>query len=146
MLTMLQEKNILIYIGGYIIRKLSTKACEPRRTVISSEISPTDADHTFLRTKNFAEAKIGLQAPTCVLATSLQQMETVYLNQVDSVLYGSGVNAALVCLLLECVDPKWVCDRYKLHSHIVGLMVNIRLYHTIRQANTTLGDKKDRKN
>ena len=71
----LQEKNILIYIGGYIVRKLSAKACEPCRTLISSEISPTDPDHTFLRTKNFAEAKIGLQAPTSVLATSLQLME-----------------------------------------------------------------------
>ena len=35
----LQEKNILIYIGGYIVRKLSAKACEPCRTLISSEIS-----------------------------------------------------------------------------------------------------------
>ena len=80
---------------------------------------PTDPDHTFLITKNLAEAKVGLQAPTSVLATSLQQMETVYLNQVDSVLYGSGVRAAFVSLLLKCVDPKWVCDRCKLHSHIV---------------------------
>ena len=71
--------------------------------------------------------------------------ETVYLNQVDSVLYGSGVRAALLSLLLECVDPKLVCDRCKLHSHTVGLMVNIQLHHTIHQANTTLCDK-DRKN
>ena len=72
----LQEKNILIYI----IRKLSAKACELCRTLISSEISPTDPDHTFLITKIIAEAKVGLQAPTSALATSLHQMETVYLN------------------------------------------------------------------
>ena len=141
----LQEKNILIYIGGYIVRKLSAKACESCSTLISSEISPPDPDHTFLRTKNFAKVKVGLQAPTSLLVSTLQQMEKVYLNQVDSVLYGSGVRAALVSLLLECVDPKQ-CDRCKLQSHIVGSMVNIWLHHTIRQANTTLRDKKDRKN
>ena len=141
----LKEMNVLTYIGGYIVKKIADKMYTSCKTKIRSVISDSDPNHDFLAAKNYADAKVGLQVPNPILVDALKKME-VYIKQIDDVMHRPRVKATLIASLVTCVDESLSCNVCKLANVIVHLMVNIRLHHSIRQANIKLRDKKDRKN
>ena len=142
----LQEQNILVYIGGFIVRRVTKKACPECCEKITSQICADDSSHDFIAAKQLEGVKVRLVVPSKVVTESLQKMEVEYTRHVESVIRQKHVKAALLALMLECVDEQLVCDTCNLHQMISCLMVNIRLFHSIRLANAELRDKHNRKN
>ena len=142
----LKEKNVLTYIGGYIVKKIADKVYTSCKTKIRSVICDSDPNHDLLAAKDYADAKVGLQVPSPILVDALKKMEVSYIKQIDDVMHRPRVKVTLIASLVTCVDESLSCNVCKLANVIVHLMVNIRLHHSIRQANIKLRDKKDRKN
>ena len=55
----LQNANILTYIGGYISRKIRGSICDSYRQKILAKLDPSNKDHTFLSHKSYSQAKEG---------------------------------------------------------------------------------------
>ena len=143
----LQESNAIAYIGGYVVRKIRDKVCMPCKQKISSVMSANSSNHAFLCTKAITDSKVGLFVPSSGLTDVLEQMEERYVRLIDSRMCIPGIKSSLISSFMESVDwGSMVCNSCRLQSLIAGLMVNIRLHHTIRLCNTTLRDKRDRKN
>ena len=142
----LRYSNILLLSYSPVCYSIADKVYTSCKTKIRSVISDSDPNHDFLAAKNYADAKVGLQVPSPILVDALKKMEVSYIKQIDDVMHRPRVKATLIAPLLTCVYESLSCNVSKLANVIVHLMVNIRLHHSIRQANIKLRDKKDRKN
>ena len=147
----LQEKNVITYIGGYIVKKLKQKVplCESclNKLICTDCEELNNSRFDFLKAKNYIDAKEGLQKPSSLLTDALEQCEIHYCKIIDDCIYLDGTKAALVSSIMNHVKfGHLMCETCKVHNVIVYIMVNIRLHHTIRQANVKLRDQKDRKN
>ena len=145
-----QETNILAYIGGYIVRKLQKRnaICHECDEKIAGEIEEDDQRHQFLLKKNIQEAKVGLSAPSNDLLGVLQHLEIEYNKIIDECIRKQqGVKATLIATLLANGKlGRLRCSVCHLDKLIVHLMTNIRLHHTIKMANRSLKENKNRKN
>ena len=143
----LQESNVLVYIAGYVVRKLKGKVCVPCREKLEGPIDPADHHHQLLAAKCYSGCTIGLAAPSCLLSGCVDRLEVRYREVIDDCIHGDNVKATLVTSLVEAVDLTLIqCDTCHVESMVVHLMVNIRLHHTLREINRTLRDYKNRKN
>ena len=144
-----QEINILAYIAGYIVRKIRSNLCIDcsKKIVRLSGSCENDLHYQFIRIKNIENAKEGLLHPSTLLLDFVCKLEEEYRKLIDSLIYNDHVKACIVNTLLKNVSvDELQCSTCKSHEIIVSVMVNIRLHHSLREANHSLRDQKDRRN
>ncbi len=139
----IQEKNVITYIGGYICKKLKPIVCPGCQSAISSHLDEDDPNHSFLVAKNYASAKTGLLAPSSMLGELLQDMEVEYNRVIDSYISKPGVKTCLIKSLFNLAGLDVQCGVCHLKESVTHLFVNIRLHHTIRQANKKMKNEKN---
>ena len=139
-----QENNILAYISGYIVRKLKGKICSPCANKIVGTLDPDHyAYQDFIAKKSYGK----LIAPSNTLLGVVQLLELKYRKVIDSVVHEEGIKAKLVRELGKVQRLQSLsCESCHLQLLVVHMVVNIRLHHTIKEANHSLKENKDRKN
>ena len=138
-----QETNVLAYISGYIIKKLQLKICDGCFQKIVSPINEDDPNHQFIAKKSY----VNLKAPSKMLLGIVELLELKYRKVIDMYFHSSSVKAALIQNLSTVEKLNSLhCQTCCAHKLVLHLMLNIRLHHTIRQANRNLKANKDRKN
>lgn len=120
--------------------------CEACKEKICSSIRPNDPNHAFLSMKNYVGAKEGLLAPSESLTAALQGMETEYRGVINNIIDAPRIKSSLAKSLIDNIPEALHCHTCHLHLLILHLMINIRLHHTVRKANTMIRDEKTRKN
>ena len=134
-----------------MVKKIRDKVCEPCQQKICSGTSSTITSYSqsqgFLATKAYGEALAGLHVPSLLLTDVLESMELKFLEVINSAMYCPGVKSVLLASLQNAVGfNNLSCDSCPVQALVVGLMVNIRLHHSIRQSNIALRNRTNRKN
>lgn len=147
----MQERNVLAYISGYIARKLRKKVCSMCEYKFVQIKDPVESeqmeDLMLVREKKYAGAKDGLVVPSQLLIDGVSQIEAVYRCVIDDVMYLDSVKGALACRVLKNVSLEELqCDICNGHLAIIHLMLNVRIHHTLKEANRNLRHSKSRKN
>ena len=141
-----EEDNVLAYIAGYVVRKMRGKVCQ---TCLDACVSDTaESEHLdFLKVKKYEGAKDGLIFPSDLLVSVFLGVEKKYRDIIDEAMYSDSVKGSLVTTLgkLDVVQDVH-CETCKVKELILHTFVNVRLHHTIRQANRDLLVNKSRKN
>ena len=142
-----QENNILAYIAGYIVRKIGKKCCQPCNETCNEKVgAPVDDDnpnHELIQEKSYGK----LQAPSQSLLGLVQLLELRYRKVITNIISKENVKSHLSHELSKVVQLQhFKCDHCHPHLLIVHIMINIRLYHSIREINNGLKDNKSRKN
>jgi hypothetical protein len=112
------EDNVLMYIAGYIAKKLELKVCSPCRELLTGSYSGK-ATELFIAHKQFKDLTgKGLQVPTSELFNAVQSLQTEYVACVGKILPGDNVKARLVKSLSKSFDQNLFshCDTRK---HII---------------------------
>ena len=144
----LQEDNVITYIAGYIVRKLQSKVCVSCVNVLRDEIDSDNPSHDFLTKKLYKDAVVGLTVPSKVLVEVLTGVEMKYRQIIDTVMVGTNVMANLVTSVCNEVDLSSItCDKCNMERSIIGLMLRIRLHHSLKETNRHFAncDRKNRK-
>ena len=142
-----QEHNVMVYVAGYVARKLQNKVCDPCRHLLSGSLDSTNTSHVFLEKKLYKEATVGLTVPSTLLVNALTGVEAVYRRIVEKVVVGENVMGTLVTTVCSDVDlSRLSCEQCHMEQSIIGLMLRIRLHHTLKENNQFLSNGGDRKN
>ena len=135
----LKEQNVLMYIGGYILKKqehLYCSQCVPRLTEkkdLNSEVQ------TFINIKE----NVHLLRPTLEFLKALEVMETSFVDAVEANLHEIGIRNKIVQKImsnqtsLDCMSE----EKCKMKLYMTFLFVNIRLHHHMKCANFVRKDK-----
>jgi hypothetical protein len=145
----ISDVNIVAYISGYIVRKRRNRFCASCQEKLTSRIDASKPSHLFLSLKAHADAKEGLVAPSPELHQLVQDLECTYRSVFLNILHMNCVRARLIRRLMQVAKTGTVecsgneCEPKQL---IVGLFVNIRLHHSLKEATESLNRNKVRKN
>ena len=135
----LKEQNVLMYIGGYIVKKqeyLYCSQCVPRLTEkkdMNSEVQ------TFINLKE----NVHVLRPTLKFLEALEVMETSFVCAIEANLHEIGIRNKIVQTImanqtsLDCMSQ----DKCKTKLFISFLFVNIRLHHHIKCSNFVRKDR-----
>lgn len=143
------DVNVVAYICGYIVRKRRDRLCSSCQKKLISRIDANHPSHLFLSLKAYSDAKEGLLAPSHELQELVEDLERAYRSVYSNILHMDCVRARLVRRLMYAVKSGSVtcsgndCDPLQL---IVGLFVNIRLHHSLKESTEGLVSKKVRRN
>ena len=139
----IQESNVLAYIAGYIVRKLSGKVCESCSFKLKGAHNEENEHHKLISEKSYG----GLMYPSTQLMGTVQALEIKYREVIETHIHSNCVKAQIAVDLGKVEQVANVnCEVCHLHLLIVHLFVNIRVHHTIKLINGSLGDDKSRKN
>ena len=128
--------NVTTYIAGYIVRKLKDKVCGPCLKLLSSPLDADNKSHDFLKLKLYEDAVTGLTVPSKKLVDVVTEVEVVYRQVIETVLAENAVMAKLVNAVCGKVDLSTVtCGTCRMERAIVGLMLRIRLHHSLKTTN-----------
>ena len=132
-----EESNIVVSIAGYICRKVRGKVCDDYRDELASTPDPGNPAHTFLFEKSYGDTvKDGLIAPSSNLYDLVEGLEQEYSHVVSSVIHMEHVRYRLVTALDKKAPTElFDCAQCASRSMIVNLFVNIRLHHSLKEAN-----------
>lgn len=134
-----QETNVLVYIAGYILKKLKHSMCNDCCLKLSGSLDASNKNHDFLLKKNYAEAKQGLTAPSQCLVSVLQLVELEYRKSIETCLTSEKVMSSLVDCVQKNVDfTPITCESCHTEVSILHLMLTIRMHHTLKEYNTKI--------
>lgn len=147
-----EETNTIAYIAGYILRKLKKKICPQCFSDCAIEKNEDshllDGEHLdFLKQKQFESVTDGLVFPTSAFVKVLCDMEAEYRLIIDAAMYADNVKATLVASLSKVQSLATIhCHTCHVDVLTAHLMVNVRLHHSIKVANTDLFSMSKRQN
>ena len=141
-----QEENVLMYISGYIARKIRHKMCPKRADLMVGELQGTPKE-TLLTLKQLPDLEGGgLVIPSPSLVSVVEQLEAVFKTS-DQLLRMKRVRHRLFQRLEKearsLVCPQEKCDPGGL---VVNLFLNIRLHFTLRDNNRHFAAASGRQN
>ncbi len=94
-----QEKNIVAYISGYMVRKLRKCMCEGCFLYCTTGADDCDEDLDFITVKRYEEAKDGLISPSLSLVRTVCQLEAEYREVVENVILSDNAKSTLFSTL-----------------------------------------------
>lgn len=131
-----QETNVIVYIAGYIIRKLKPKMCDGCKEKLTCPLDPSNPSHEFLAKKNYEGARTGLVAPSDCMVEVLADIEQLYREVSEVCLPKTGVMETLVEAVHKDVSLTSItCTQCHVQKYVVCLMLTIRVHHTLRENN-----------
>ncbi|KAK7457998.1 hypothetical protein BaRGS_00039119 [Batillaria attramentaria] len=137
------ECNVLVYIAGYVAKKLQLKVCSACVPMLAGAVSATE-NEIFLVNKQYGRLDIegrGLTVPSPELLQAVQRLEESFVATIDSTLRGDSVKACLVKTLhptFEMVCPEGKCA---IKQFIIDKFINIRLHSTLKDINESFTQK-----
>ena len=143
-----EERSIIAYIAGYIVRKICDKCCQKCQTSITHQLTDESADFSFIQQKMY-EQHGQLKFPSALLVKVISDFELAYRKCIDEVIYSNNVKAVMVSTLLKVESLKALGCQEKscqVIPSVAHLFVNIRLHHSIKEANVSLSCNKQRSN
>ena len=145
------EGNILVYIAGYICRKIKEKVCSECIQKLYGKTNANNILHTFLAHKIYKDTKgEGLLVPSSEFYSVIEQLEKEYRKVIEGVTQMSLVRYRVVSALSKKVDHYHClsCTRGKceIKSMILNLFVMIRLHHTLRVSSHGFVNSNTRRN
>ena len=147
------EDNVIVYLSGYIIKKLSKSLCQPCVTKLRGEKSTTVISQTFLHEKEYEGCSNGgIDVPSQLLTSAVTEMEKSFRSSVYC-LHSTGIRCKLVSHMTSVArNCNLVCENVncKVSFCVAALFVNIRLHFRVRCFNRDLaqpkkGQKRNRK-
>ena len=137
----------MVYIGGYICRKIRSKLRQECRDTLVVPADASNKAHVFLCSKQYADTQgEGLLVPSEELLIVLDKMETKIRSLFQGVLYMDKVRHRIVCALSKAVGKSLHCSRCQKEAIVLHLFVSIRLHHFLREGNREFGAAKGRHN
>ena len=129
-----EEKNVLSYIAGFIIRKLRSKMCSACKDKCVADALETQADHQhFITVKRYSETKDGLIYSSHVVHDALMDLETKYRDVIDEAMYAPAIKMSLVTTFSKMpVMSNLHCSACHLDTLLMHVFVNVRLHHTLK--------------
>ena len=138
-----QENNVLAYIAGYIVRKLSKRVCVSCKDKISADLDLENPNHEFIAAKSYK----CLLAPCSLLLGTVQLLELKYREVITATMHSEKLKFLLTAHLSKVENLKTLqCSVCHLELLVLHIVINIRLHHTIKETNQSLKNNKDRKN
>ncbi len=134
------ESNILAYIAGYVVRKVRGKMCpDCASSLVCSEEEDDNDALSFIKCKNYSDAKEGLIRPSKSLLDVVESVEQTYRDIIENVMYSENVKCTLLSTITKKVNfEQFLCSVCNLHMLLVHIIVNIRLHHTMKLVNKSL--------
>ena len=130
-----EEKNIMVYIAGYISRHVSPIVCSTCQLWLVGQLSTT-TDTTFLANKQLEGTKKGgLVVPSQALSTLCSDAEVAFRAFVPGVLHMFSVRTRIVAHLERSLALDLPCDSCGMAGKMFSLFTNIRLHHLLREEN-----------
>ena len=141
------ECNILVYIAGYLCRKIWNKVCEKHRNTLQTSLDPQNPTHVFLSQKNYGDTVgRGLIVPSSSLCAFVKILEREYRTVAESVMHMKQVRNRLVTLLDKSTGISMYCDQCQCKSMLLNLYVTLRLHHSLKVSSLEFSSWKGRKN
>ena len=139
------EANVLGYIGGYIIKKISNKLCGECISNMQTSQSPDTPEYILINEKQYQGCEQGgLKIPSASFLEALKAMESLFKSVVAVNLHQTGIRARIVsCLLGRNLLSE--CHSTTCKFYITALFTNIRLHYYIRCLNQQRRDLKKSK-
>ena len=145
-----EEDNILVYIAGYVARKVSPKVCEGCRGQLCATFDADNPNHVFLGAKSHAGAKHGgLVVPSEALVSVCSEAEQIYRDKCEQLLNSSSVRMRLITAITKGVGihlTEACSQSCPLLKMVVAIFVNIRLNHTLKENNCSFSESVGKKN
>lgn len=134
-----QEVNILVYIAGYVAKKLAPIVCESCQPCLVRSRNLYDTEQIFLNEKQFSHIfSGGLTAPSHALQKMLETAEKMFRDSISSLMITSGIRFKLLKRMVEATSrtalrcPLGICDTTFL---ALNLYTNVRLHFHIKCLN-----------
>jgi len=150
-----QERNVLTYIAGYVIRKVKGKVCNQCYTQIAGTLEESNEDQTFIAHKQYSYLKTGgLTVPREEFKDVLCQIETKFREVAPAAIHQDKVRIRILSAIskLPCVTSLYCtgsgAQRCALDKVVISLYVTMRLHFALKlnnQALTTTGMRRNRK-
>ncbi|KAK7496579.1 hypothetical protein BaRGS_00012231, partial [Batillaria attramentaria] len=150
----LEEQNVLSYIGGYIIKKLSAasiEVCECRDRLRGSLMDDASENEIFTRKKLYTDTHgPNLQTPSRKFFDVLQKLELTYNSSVENLLHQDKIRMRIFNCLDKGISRQdlFVCsaDPYPLRKFVLNLFISIRLFFTLKKNNMSFSGITQRQN
>lgn len=145
----LAEKNVLLYIAGYIAKKVTQKVCGECKTVLTGTLTGSDAEIFFSNKQYYDLQSAGLVIPSAELTAVVRKLEACFQLQVCKVLHMDKVRYRLnVFLHKELSHASLVCTlgTCSLKNLVVDLFINIHLYSTLRDNSSMFVEQTGKRN
>ena len=143
-----EEDNILVYICGYLCRKLSKVMCRHCVSLLCGTLDPSiNESHTFLSNKQFSDCPSGkgLITPSTELVEMCTAIELEFRNCIIEMLHVDKIRSRLFNRLAKKVTTdRFECEKCNTKRAIILLYVNVRMHHVLRENNqrfTSIGRK-----
>lgn len=136
-----QQKNILSYIGGYILYKIEESLCdECCRQAILKNI-PEQPEYEWLKLKDYGVKNGGsLKVPSQLIVNLLDAIENVYSKVVENIIHLPKVKSKIHEAILRSL-PTLESETAKccnLGQKVMELYTTIRLHHSLKLLNEEL--------
>ena len=143
----IEEENILVYIAGYICRKIQSKVCQDCKSMLTGTVNALDQSQVFLASKQYADLKgDGLTVPSGELMDVCTSLENEFRVVIEQALYMDSVKLRIVSAISKKVSGKLNCGSCPTLQSVVHLFVNIRLHHVLRVNNQDMVSSKGKRN
>ena len=131
-----EEENTLVYIAGYMARKLHKKACQQCRQSMTGSLTGSSTE-VVLQKKQLEHAKEGLGIPSAQLVCAIEITERVFKTSGQLLHMDTVRSRFLLRLNKELESNALVCStgECKMRDYAVGLFVNIRFHTVLRNNN-----------
>lgn len=138
----LAEENIVVYLAGYLVRKVTKKfSCPDCKDQLVSHSAPsTSAQWTFLSKKQYSHlAEGGLYRPSEDLVAMVTEMEAIFRTSVPGIIHGDKIRGKLFSRMtgssnlpqISCIRPECI----QMTHYIIHLYITVRLHHVLREQN-----------
>ena len=140
-----EEENILVYIGGYIYRKVSKSLCDECKQTLIGNFDINNKLHTFLSKKQYSNVQGGgLIVPSKKLLDVIGSIEILFRNIIEQILHLSHIRTQIITFSEEkLTESHAVCGCF---TFIVHIYVTFRLHHVLRENNQHIITSRRRRN
>ncbi len=117
-------------------------ACKAK--CVADEVEMQAEHQHFITVKRYSDTKDGLTYPSHLEHDALMDLETKYRDVIDEAMYAPAVKMSLVTTFSKMPGMSGLkCSTCHLDTLLLHVFVNIRLHHTIKQANRKIRASKD---
>ena len=143
----LPEENILVYIAGYLLRKLSKRhTCDIcLQSLVQNCVSdPANKSYCFIDMKQYQHLDSGgLTYPSTTLVNFTNALEKVFRTSFPCVMHSSFVRSRLVKTTssrvedITCGNVK--CQSAQSYMYLINVFMTVRIHHVLREQNSGFG-------
>lgn len=142
-----KEKNVLTYLSGYILKKITNKICSGCLNVIDGSVDSTSEHQSFLNIKQYKTSSGNLKIPSNFFVLILEEFEDIYRCTIDKLIHEFDLRKKMVSELYTSYSFKYIrCQNCKIQNYITDIYLNVRINHTLREFNRSILDRQNKKN